>query len=430
MADTENPIPTSKLRNSCHECAISKVKCSKEKPTCSRCQKRSTRCEYFATKRSGRRRTTNARLITDSIAASETASPVARSPGKSTAHPGSLSGSTGCSSPEVMSPQTAGESAASFDIFSDHPMGMHVDPTPAGVGDISRDLDSFFSTGLTGVHSGLNPGLDSFDFCHDDFDISSIFLPNRDHSNMPVASNMMPIPGSIEPVLSTSTGTSTGTSFETSTSDGTTIDYQTLLGSDTDVSDKSTDCCLCLTQVFTIMKTVSTDGSKELAPPSSPLDSGRPIHIRPACHPTKSVIDDNRRMIESVSCILGCSCAEDGYILTMLSMIVVKILRRYAAVALNLLGKGEGQSAPKEVQGTERLAAQEILSELHQVQQLVQDISPRLMASDGAGEHGGRRMLLSLKLPFSAITLQKIGVDLRETLSTLTSELITMLRET
>src|SRR5947208_442156 len=44
-----------KLRDSCHACASSKLKCYKEKPTCSRCAKRGITCEYVATKRGGRK---------------------------------------------------------------------------------------------------------------------------------------------------------------------------------------------------------------------------------------------------------------------------------------------------------------------------------------------------------------------------------------
>jgi len=48
-----------KLRDSCHLCASSKVKCHKEKPTCSRCAKRGLKCEYFVTKRAGRKHDPN-----------------------------------------------------------------------------------------------------------------------------------------------------------------------------------------------------------------------------------------------------------------------------------------------------------------------------------------------------------------------------------
>lgn len=46
---------TSKLRDSCQSCALSKIKCPKEKPICSRCESRQMECQYFLTKRPGRK---------------------------------------------------------------------------------------------------------------------------------------------------------------------------------------------------------------------------------------------------------------------------------------------------------------------------------------------------------------------------------------
>ncbi|KAK4141524.1 uncharacterized protein C8A04DRAFT_30894 [Dichotomopilus funicola] len=43
-----------KLRDSCTDCANSKVKCSKEKPTCARCARREVTCTYSVSRRSGR----------------------------------------------------------------------------------------------------------------------------------------------------------------------------------------------------------------------------------------------------------------------------------------------------------------------------------------------------------------------------------------
>ena len=56
-AARRSTAPTApRLRDSCHACAASKVKCSKEKPTCARCAKRGLDCEYCVTKRAGRKR--------------------------------------------------------------------------------------------------------------------------------------------------------------------------------------------------------------------------------------------------------------------------------------------------------------------------------------------------------------------------------------
>ena len=57
MTTPASPTKTqpTKLRDSCNACAVSKLKCSKEKPECARCAKRGLRCEYFATRRAGRK---------------------------------------------------------------------------------------------------------------------------------------------------------------------------------------------------------------------------------------------------------------------------------------------------------------------------------------------------------------------------------------
>ncbi|RYP72747.1 hypothetical protein DL770_007924 [Monosporascus sp. CRB-9-2] len=61
-----------KLRDSCHACASSKVKCHKEKPTCSRCSKRGITCEYFVIRRGGRTNHERRSTISSSDAGSST----------------------------------------------------------------------------------------------------------------------------------------------------------------------------------------------------------------------------------------------------------------------------------------------------------------------------------------------------------------------
>jgi hypothetical protein len=45
-----------KLRESCNNCALSKVKCGKEQPVCARCDEREMYCHYSPTRRTGKRR--------------------------------------------------------------------------------------------------------------------------------------------------------------------------------------------------------------------------------------------------------------------------------------------------------------------------------------------------------------------------------------
>ncbi len=53
--------PSSKVRDSCDACAVSKVKCPKERPSCSRCEIRGTSCRYLLTRRPGRKKDTGIR---------------------------------------------------------------------------------------------------------------------------------------------------------------------------------------------------------------------------------------------------------------------------------------------------------------------------------------------------------------------------------
>ncbi|PVI03121.1 hypothetical protein DM02DRAFT_612484 [Periconia macrospinosa] len=60
LSSTSNPqvlpFPKKKLRESCNHCALSKVKCSKDRPTCVRCSEKGLSCAYAPSQRTGKRR--------------------------------------------------------------------------------------------------------------------------------------------------------------------------------------------------------------------------------------------------------------------------------------------------------------------------------------------------------------------------------------
>ncbi|KAF2133638.1 hypothetical protein P153DRAFT_161102 [Dothidotthia symphoricarpi CBS 119687] len=57
-------VPTAKLRSTCKECALSKVRCEKQKPTCRRCESHDFECVYDRSKRRGKPRATKQHLPT------------------------------------------------------------------------------------------------------------------------------------------------------------------------------------------------------------------------------------------------------------------------------------------------------------------------------------------------------------------------------
>lgn len=149
--------------------------------------------------------------------------------------------------------------------------------------------------------------------------------------------------------------------------------------------------------------------------------------------------------------MLACSCTEGSFLLTVLSMIVLKMLGRYAAGAGRDAARrpGCGYGTPR-ADGDEqqRIAAQLVLSELHRVQCLVNQLSPRLK-----GPRYGRRPQGSLQgraadrdiwgcqsgilgdrddppaTLFSASTMDQMESDLRKSLSTLSLGIIHTLRQ-
>ncbi|MCJ1399418.1 hypothetical protein MMC11_002620 [Xylographa trunciseda] len=232
----------------------------------------------------------------------------------------------------------------------------------------------------------------------------------------------------------------------------------------TSVTSALDSTCGCLMQALECMKIFSST-----KPPacvlSNSLDSAATAsNLGHSGHPSaQAVVLENKKTIEAVSNMLHCSCAEDAYLLTMLSMIIFKILGRYAVAARKQPGEAteRREKASRNASSKEqvrllssycpddedlgRIAAQLILSELHRVQRLVNQLSPRLKtrglgASGKAGgisgvkDAGGDSQMSSpsddemTAAPFSATTLDQIEIDLRKCLSTLSSEIISMLQ--
>ncbi|OAQ59466.2 aflatoxin regulatory protein domain-containing protein [Pochonia chlamydosporia 170] len=183
--------------------------------------------------------------------------------------------------------------------------------------------------------------------------------------------------------------------------------------------------------------------------------------------PTLTLLERNKETIEAVSNMLQCSCAETGYLTTMLSIIVFKVLELYA-VAVRQVHHGPSfectesplggawstpmatrsirrfgtDSSSSDDEVSKRTSAQLILGELHHVQGIMNQLALRFNAH---GERGALEQDLdssceSLTSPplltdscrptetFSAATLGQIEADLRRGLTTLSSDIITRLR--
>ena len=243
----------------------------------------------------------------------------------------------------------------------------------------------------------------------------------------------------------------------TSKSSSLSSNAQALLNGNTGVSGASDSASCCLIQALDLMRKLSStkptvcilsNGQNDVAAVSN---VGTDVNLS-----VQTVVAENQQTFQTVSNMLQCSCVEDSYLLTMLSMIVLKALERYAAAARKQFwGAGEKGDKPSACTSTQeqvrqissvgdesvgRLEAQLILGELHCVQRLVKQLSPRLKARGVGGNvereiSRGDLQVPSLseggmtKAPFSATIFEQIDVDLRKALSALSSEIIDMLRQ-
>ncbi|TVY84598.1 Trypacidin cluster transcription factor [Lachnellula suecica] len=443
---------TSRLRDSCHACAMSKVKCHKEKPSCSRCTRRGITCEYFVTKRPGRKRD-KSHHPTNNDCSCDTVN--SRQPevsgGKeswpevtiSTTYPPASDGNIYSTSLDLSptSPISGSMSGLDFSSSSGIFSGLLMPMEPCmstSLAEMSNEFDdSFFAAPIDLFDDALD-----FDFIQGHGDIERVLL----------ADEVNPDPVSLK-----SLNEPPGTSKSSPSSHN-----RTLSSTNTSLSSDST--CSCLMQALDLMKKLSSSNSALCVLSNGSDEDTVMSNINPDSNPSaQAVVMDNKQIIEVVDSMLQCSCAEDSYLLTMLSMIVFKVLGRYAEVVRKPHGDGiesggrlGGSTSPNDQirqigsyfgdEGLGRMAAQLILSELHPVQRLVNQLSPRLKArgagviskngrTQGRNRSGADYQFPSLSdgdaktVPFSSTTMDQMEIDLRKGVSTLSSEIINMLRQ-
>ncbi|KAK6074939.1 hypothetical protein SCUP234_07938 [Seiridium cupressi] len=367
--------------------------------------------------------------MSESVTACKLDSPEAQSitlgQASSEPHASPLSGGNGYATPldlNSLSVQpnliSSVEGPDSLDIFSG--LSMPLDPQlSSGMEGVNQDLDEFFTSGFPGSEH-FAPGT----YRQGDSEIADLLMPDdgtlqftseTSQAFYPYAPNHSPI----------------------------SLDGRSLSLCGTESSDMSDSPCSCLMQVFCMMRrltmsksaaSILTNGIHESLPPGE-LSSVSSLKVR-------AVVMDNQQIVGLASGVLRCSCSERNHMLTMLSMVVVMLLRSYAellnATEQPSIKTGRDTSVPEPSgavfgnhKETDRIVAQLIFSELHRVQQLVDAISTRLTSREDAA---GRQILLSpesgtIAPPFSATTLDRIGMDMRESLSRLSSKIISILRE-
>ncbi|KFY04764.1 hypothetical protein O988_00529 [Pseudogymnoascus sp. VKM F-3808] len=494
---TRNQVSSrSKLRDSCHACAISKVKCPKEKPSCSKCEFRGITCQYFLAKRPGRRRE-NATNSTGNSTGQCLSNRNLGTKSSSSSNPNIRANVDSSHSMEwdafrdtqstpgvgLFSKGGTIIAANSYgaDSYLTTPLSLSVPSSPRQDNAFTTNAARYFVPGEASIFSGLADfgseandmdfimsAMDSpFDLIGMDSgsitgsttqtpnDIESLLMP-AERINLDNAS--LDTPSSLD-LLSTSSGASSHLSKAHSLSTG-----RTSMAEITDTQ------CGCLAQALDLLKKLSSASSSSRVTFFSPDGGEAPRITDPGS--TQTVILENKQSMEAISHKLACcSCADDRFLLTILSMIILKVLERYAAVIQtqpHKAGKNEGEVevaaripisvissgddwmwAPSHAYnelhadcGSGRVAAQLVLSELHRVQRLVNQLSPKLK---GPKERENQNMAPNLRYwgraratadsdrmavtPILASTLDQMERDVRKSLSTLSAEIINGLRQ-
>ncbi|KAF7168377.1 hypothetical protein CNMCM5623_001460 [Aspergillus felis] len=453
-----------KLRDSCHSCATSKIKCTKEKPSCSKCVARGIDCQYFFARRPGRRREdgfghpTSCTSSNNSSSKRSTSSSSPSSSSSSSSIPKStpdrdiystlsLSGDTiGVDGPSPehgygtngMAPST---SLPASNGFLDIPQSLMIGDTLTTdnfAAQYSSDLSSVLpDSNMFHLLSDFNPDPNDMDFSMTDyfehpvsFGLDSLDSDNPLSASFAVSS-WVPSPASSVPTSSTTDPT-----------------MMVMRAPTTNIS------CSCMTQPLDLLKALSSAEPF----PTSPISGAGPAlsSSMTAMGSTQAVLIENKQHVETVSSLLSCSsCTEDAFRLVLVSMIVLKILERYASVArTQVLGSRVGSvetdtgprsshsmissrddpmrapsrtyTMPQDDSANGFAPAQLVLGELHRVQRLVNLLSPKLKGRSRlqvVNENGKTQ-----STPFSSNTLAQMESDVRKSLSALSADIIDRLR--
>nr|UWK20180.1 Myb-like transcriptional regulator [Trichoderma crystalligenum] len=388
----QSPLPLAaaptgrRLRDSCNRCAASKIKCSKEKPSCARCAKQGKVCEYFETKRAGRKPGNRARNLI---------------------------------SPPPPVTQTWLSATMS------EPEGMQ----PSPVSPSSEDYSNFFPVGFASANSTMSTpfNFQLLDECPTtSLSLSMLDLPDGDDFTSLLASSDTPSAvgaTGLEPAVQPADGQDTP---------GLIYNFTPTIG---------------LLKGLCSLSTKSYSASMRIQP--------GPRHL-PTIH---SVISSNEQTVKAINEMLQCDCTEDGYLLVILSVTLLKILATYATVVRQIPNLdvespcwvpmsldppnqpqeelGEKHNYGVDCKDQARLVGQQILSQLHRVQRLVNTLSQHFQTAggrDGAPStppfDNSTDLFTSPEslFPFPASMLDQMEASLRKRLRDLSAEIMDLLR--
>ena len=428
---------TSRLRDSCHGCASSKVKCGKEKPTCSRCAKRVTRCEYLVTKRPGRRH--------NSRASGGGAADLAMT--TITTNDGPVSPALSVW-PEAFPTVSCADHAPS-------PSYLVQLSNPSTFPGLVSDFDEFFNSPTFSLPDASN------------FDLSD--APNTSSGGETTSSSNTSISGKShsnlvppEDIIYLFGERSRSPSLPSDAITGPLPNTNKIHGNFTTDSETSHRCFpYVLDTLNKLFAGDTTTCMMSLDEHGCSRSGGR----RPSS--VHTIISRNEHAINEMSRILQCSCSANSFLLTIVALVVFKVLDWYAYAAKTATADEDetftgnpysslpsprqrsaeltaGSHRQQKGRDYDRQSAQLVLVELHRVQRFLSQLSPKLQAcghepqSRRASTASSQPSMANLQfsedvltmasLPFSSVVLEQLEPEVRKRIRRLSAEIIEFLR--
>jgi hypothetical protein len=420
-----------KLRNSCHTCAFSKLKCSGEKPACARCVKRGIDCEYVAAKRGGRK--PSKKFSIDEPKGYEGLTTTTRTHLRDAYVPSRNVG-------DGVSPShTAVTPFGRPTVAAKSLLALHSSSTTSEVNATAPHLHGTYALGSPLIHSDnitstnffedllSNPGLSSastiadsdisdyFSAPHDtdlfDHDFMPVDLDNNAYTLERLTDSFAPIEDAVSDLFADFAPGSTPRATVKQSND--LWDFQT-------TPERPLLMHSCLIRALGLME--------QLSHPTNTDASSSATSI--TC-----IVAHNGTIAEALGHMLECTCSQDEYLLAILSLILLKMLGMYTQ-GVRSQATSETAAAASFARTSERnehemcarKAAQLVLSELHRVRRLIEQVSAKFTLQLSTADRRDAPSPGVSAPAFSAALHDQFGASLMERLRVLSLEMIDCLR--
>lgn len=401
------------FRESCQNCADSKVRCSKDKPTCARCARRGTPCVYQQSRRAGRKVTSTAQAKQARRAAADALNENSQNTPPDTwavtvdSISSLLSPPVSDTTSTVLPAQGASlDSHARSDSLSTlDPVSDHSDPTAWWSNELFKALCTESGTFLRGDDPDFAP-----DFTLDD-DFSNLGDTGSTaiFDDTTLAALNLPTPGLDVTGNSPMAGYLSGPGSTTSSS----------------VACNGDSCPAVISRLIPelFLSTRST------------CERNQTQSSEPQSESLVDICARNKRISEAMDSMVECACSQDIHVLFLVGLCTSKVMSHY----LGATQRDQMKSAAKrggdsfntsedqemqmevEVDDTEAkiMAARMVLGELHRIQRLLARFSERLKRTEQTGDlsnnstDSGGAARNEQESPFTRLMLQQLDHSLR-----------------